>query len=44
MQSASPSLTGIKNISLRMIDMQEDIIKVQAFEGLFGYATKNKKM
>lgn len=38
MQSTSPSLTGIKNISLGVIDMQEHIIKVQAFEGLFGYA------
>ena len=29
----SPSLSGIKNISLRVIDEQEDIIKVHAFEG-----------
>lgn len=31
----SPSLSGVKNISLRVIDEQEDIIKPQAFEGLF---------
>lgn len=43
MQSTSPSLTGIKNIGLRVIDVQGDIIKVQDFEDLFGYA-KNKKM
>ena len=31
----SPSLSGVKNISLRVIDEQEDIIKPQASEGLF---------
>ena len=44
MQNTSPSLTGIKNISLRVIDVQEDIIKVQDFEGLFDYAKTKKKM
>lgn len=44
MQSTYPSLTGIKNISLRVIDVQEDIIKVQAFEGLCGCAKNKKKM
>lgn len=31
----SPSLSAVKNISLRVTDEQEDIIKVQAFEGVF---------